>query len=194
VDSAAYRWVNRLAGSTPWAHAPLAAYAKFGIVIFALLLLIGWLIARRWADAGKGVAGVVWGGLAALVALGLNQVIGHIVARPRPFVAMPSAHVLIPKTHDFSFPSDHTTVAAAVVVALWLVDRRLGLVAAGFALIMAFARVYVGVHYPGDVLGGFVVGGLVASAGLILVPRVLVPLAERVSRSPLRALVTTQHR
>lgn len=194
MDSAAYRWFNRLATATPWAHPPFIAYAKFGIGIFALLLLVAWLITRRWADDGKGVAGAVWGGLAALVALGLNQVIGHIVARPRPFLAMPSAHVLIAKTHDFSFPSDHTTVAAAVTVALWLVDRRLGLVAAGFALIMAFARVYVGVHYPGDVLGGFVVGGLVAAAGLIVVPRILVPIARWVSRSPLRALVTTQPR
>ncbi|GAC1361611.1 MAG: hypothetical protein NVSMB32_00820 [Actinomycetota bacterium] len=58
-------------------------------------------------------------------------------------------HLLLARTGDFSFPSDHAAVAGAVATALFLVDRRIGLVAAILALAMAFARVYVGAHYPG---------------------------------------------
>ena len=52
-------------------------------------------------------------------------------------------------TKDFSFPSDHATVAGAVAGGLGIVDRRLGRIAVGLAVLMAAARVYVGAHYPG---------------------------------------------
>ena len=93
---------------------------------------------------------------------------------------MPTAHALIDRTSDFSFPSDHATTVGAVAAALWLANRRFGLVAGVLALLMAFSRVYVGVHYPGDVLGGLTLG-----AGTVLF---LWPLADRLLRPVLRRL------
>ena len=179
MDRSAYWWFNRLADRTPWAHGTVVAYAKYGIGIFAVLLLATWLVSRRRPDAATALAGVVWGSVAALGSLALNQVVGHAVARPRPYIAMPTAHLLVSRTGDFSFPSDHAAVAAAVAVGLWLVDRRAGLAAGLLALAMAFARAYVGAHYPGDVLGGLLVGGLVAAVGWIPARRLIVPAAER---------------
>ena len=81
--------------------------------------------------------------------------------------------------------------AVARAVGLWLVDRRAGLVAGLLALAMACARVYAGAHYPGDVLGGLLVGSLVAAAGWIPARRLIVPVAER-GLSSVRELVQTR--
>ena len=106
------------------------------------------------------LAGVL-AAISVLVALGVNQVIGWIWARPRPFVGHPHT-LLLPASHDASFSSDHATIALAAAVALFLMSRRLGLAALAFATLVAFARVYVGEPYLSDVLGGAVVGSVVA--------------------------------
>ncbi|MEZ0053136.1 membrane-associated phospholipid phosphatase [Mycobacterium sp. MAA66] len=92
---------------------------------------------------------------------------------------------------------DPTAMVAAVwaplgvVAALWLVNRRLGTVAAVAAALMAFARVYVGAHYPRDVLAGLALGIVVSLAGYFLSRPLLRPLLDLVSKTPLRRLVTT---
>ena len=188
VDAALYRQVNRFAHATGFAHPVLVAYAKYGIALFGLLLLAGWWQARRAGDR-RAVAASLWGGSGALAALGVAQLIGHVVDRARPYTLMPAAHVLIDRTADFSFPSDHATAVGAVAAGLWLANRRLGRLAAGLAVLMAFARVYVGAHYPGDVLAGLVVGAALVVALWPLARRILQPVLAVVERSPLALLV-----
>jgi undecaprenyl-diphosphatase len=165
------------------------AYAKYGVVLFAALLLAGWWLARSRADI-DGVAAIAWAGAGAVVALGLGQLIGHAVDRARPYAVMPTAHVLITRTSDFSFPSDHATAVGAVAAGLWLANRRLGLLAAGLAAVMAFARVYVGAHYPGDVAAGLLLGAGVVVALHRIATKILRPLLGHLAQSPLRLLVT----
>ncbi len=190
MDGAAYRWFNRLADHTGWAHTFFVDFAKYGVGLFAVLLLVGWWYAARRDDGAPRVVGVMWAGAAALIAVAVDQVIGHIVNRARPFVAMPTMHVLVSHSKDASFPSDHAAIAGAVAVGLFLVFRWLGWVAIALALLMAFARVYVGVHYPGDVLGGLALGGVIALAGAPLVHRLADPAARRLARGPLHPLLS----
>ena len=102
---------------------------------------------------------------------------------------MAGVQLLVDKTTDFSFPSDHATAAGAVAVGLVLTNRRWGIFAGVLAVVMAFTRVYVGAHYPADVLAGLALGGAVAAAGAVLV----VPLLSRgvalLGRTKLRVLV-----
>jgi len=80
-------------------------------------------------------------------------------------VAHPGAsHLLIDRSTDPSFPSDHATFAFAIAVAVWKYDRKLGAVFGALAILLSAARVYVGTHYPSDVLGGAVLGTIVALA------------------------------
>jgi undecaprenyl-diphosphatase len=188
MDWRLFHWVNAVQQRTTWAHGPLRLYAKVGIVVFPLAIVVAWWVARRERDPRR-VAAAAWAGLAALGALVVNQLVGQLVLRPRPYLIHSGVHLLVGRTADFSFPSDHLAVAAAVAAALFLVDRRLGSAAAILAGFMALARVYVGAHYPGDVAGGIVIGVLVALAGWPLAVRVLEPLAARLARSPLRPLV-----
>jgi membrane-associated phospholipid phosphatase len=97
------------------------------------------------------------------VALLVAQPIANAIDRARPFVAHPSqSHLLIGRSTDPSFPSDHATGAFAIAVAIWMYDRTFGAVFLLLAVLVSFARVYVGTHYPGDVVGGAILGALVA--------------------------------
>jgi undecaprenyl-diphosphatase len=196
LDASLFRGVNRLADHTSWAHGVAAAYAKLGVVLFGVLLLAGWWRARARGDMGS-MAAVLWAGAGCLVAVGLNQILGGWVDRARPYAAMPNVHVLVSRTTDSSFPSDHAVAVGAVAAGLLIADRRLGLVAAVLALVMAFARVYVGAHYPGDVVAGLAVGAVVVMAGGLLALPALRALVGAVDRSPLRPVVrgraATQH-
>jgi len=104
LDARLFRAVNRLADRTSWAHGPIVAYAKVGVVAFAVLLMVGWWQARSQGDVDR-MAGLLWAGVGTLIAVALNQIVGSVVARARPYNAMPNVHLLISKTTDFSFPA-----------------------------------------------------------------------------------------
>ena len=190
MDGRLFRWINSLAGRTGWAHGLFTAYAKYGIMLFAAVLVVAYLDGRQHGDL-RAVSGSVWAAGAALVALGIGQLIGGAVDRARPYNAMTGIHLLIDKSNDFSFPSDHTTVAGAVAAGLLLTNRRWGTIAAVLAVVMAFTRVYVGAHYPGDVVAGLALGAAVAWGGRFLVVPLLTRIASSISRTPARPLVAS---
>ena len=193
MDGSVFRWINRLADRTGWAHGLFKANAGYGIVLFAVLLLAAYIDGRRHADL-TALAANVWAALAAMAALGVGQIIGGAVDRARPYETMANVHLLVDKTTDFSFPSDHATVAGAVAVGLLFANRRLGIVASVLAVLMAFTRVYVGAHYPGDVLAGLALGGVVATAGWFVVVPVLRRIAGWLATTPMGPVVTSPKR
>jgi undecaprenyl-diphosphatase len=134
-------------------------------VFFVALLAVIFLARGKWRSV-NGRHGVVAAGFSALLALGAAQIIAHIWERPRPYIAHPGdAHLFIAASHDPSFPSDHATAAFAIAVALLLRHRKAGILAIVMAVTLCVARVAVGTHYPGDVLGGALLG---SAAALVL--------------------------
>lgn len=90
-----------------------------------------------------------------------NKVLKVLIHTPRPFDVFPEVQSLFAET-GYAFPSGHTSVAAAVAFALFLNHRKTGYVFIFLALVIGIARIISGVHFPIDILGGFVVGALVA--------------------------------
>lgn len=101
-----------------------------------------------------------------------NLLVKPLVARTRPYEVIDGFVLLIEKPHDFSFPSGHSSAAFA---AAWVMFRKLpkkfGIPAVIYASLMAFSRLYFGVHYPTDVLAGVVFGILYAQTAMWLAAR-----------------------
>jgi membrane-associated phospholipid phosphatase len=192
-DAHDFRVVNDFARDTTWLHGFMEFVAKDGIFLLGLVLLAGWWIGRR-ADSPRRVALAVWSALAALVAVALVQPISSAADEHRPFVALPHVLQLISHARDAGFPSDHATAAGAIAAGLFFVSWRLGLVATLLAAVVAFSRVYVGVHFPQDVLAGLALGAVVAALGAFVVVPLLTRIAEWLTRTPLRVLVVAGDR
>ncbi|HET7474996.1 MAG TPA: phosphatase PAP2 family protein [Dermatophilaceae bacterium] len=174
--------VNDLARDTPWLHSAVLAFAKYGLVVFAALLLAGLVAARH--GRSRHLAATGWAAVATILALALNQPLGRLVAERRPYAVHPGLLRLADVTTDFSFPSDHAVVAGAVAAGLLLAHRRLGAVALVAGLLMAFSRVYIAAHYPWDVVGGMIFGAVVAVGGWLVLRTPLTWLTRRLRGLP----------
>ncbi|MEZ4530536.1 MAG: phosphatase PAP2 family protein [Thermomicrobiales bacterium] len=151
------------------AFGAIAIYSPF---VFVALLLGIWFWPRDLAGREDRQWSCMVAVGATLLSLGINQLIIQVWQRPRPF-ATHAALVLLPRSPDPSFPSDHATFGFAVAVAIVLAQRRIGLLALALATALAFARVYVGEHYLGDVIAGALIGTVSAILVFRMRPLVL---------------------
>ncbi|AEW94945.1 integral membrane protein [Streptantibioticus cattleyicolor NRRL 8057 = DSM 46488] len=166
--------------------------AEYGVlaVLAALLAWCWWRVARRQgAGAPAAVAGVAWAVLSAGLAVLLSVPVRSLVARRAPVVDHDQLTVLVPGRTGFSFVSGHATLAMAVAVGLFMVHRRTGLAAIALAALDGLGYVFMGTHYPTDVIGGFALG---TATSLLLAPLAmlaLAPLAAAVGRGRAAVLV-----
>lgn len=107
-------------------------------------------------------------GIISMLSLGLsglfvNCILKYVVARPRPFTQIEGLTYLIKRPRDYSFPSGHTSSSFAVaVIFMKKMPKKYGITFMVLAVLIAFSRLYLGVHYPTDVLGGAILGMLIA--------------------------------
>ncbi|GAA2706780.1 MULTISPECIES: phosphatase PAP2 family protein [Streptomyces] len=175
--------VNGMAKGAPhWVDRVMEFVGEYGIVLgFAVLMLFAWWNVRRKEDAPCGTAALLWSPLAAGIALLINIPIRGFVRRPRPFLEHQGLDVLVQGKTDFSFVSDHATLTMALGVGLFVANRKYGAIGIGLALLEGFSRVYLGVHYPTDVIGGFALGTAVALLLAPLAMMLLTPLTRKIS-------------
>ena len=194
MDKRLYLDVNRFAMRTTWAHGVLGFFARpLALVLFAVLVLVALFRSRavglRGSDPDR-VAALVWAPVGTGIAFLVSLPVIHLVARARPFVAIPQAAVLVPRPGGFSFPSEQTVVAGALTAALWLSRHYLiAALATVVSLLMAFAVVYTGIAYPGDSLGGLLIGSLVSLALYPFAITLLREVVHSIARSPLKLVV-----
>lgn len=138
----------------------ITALGNSGIVWIILSLLL--LVPEKTRKAG------VMSLAALLVSLLINNMIlKNLVARVRPYETIEGLTALIPKPWDYSFPSGHTGSSfASAWVFYRKLPKRFGIPALVLAGLIGLSRLYLGVHYPTDVLFG-VIGGIIS--GLIAV-------------------------
>ena len=155
------------------------------VPIVFIAAAIPWLISGAGVDRGK--RATTGGYFAALVGLGINQIIIRLIDRPRPFEAH---NDIVPIGHastDSSFPSDHSTAAFAIATAAWIAYPRAGKWLMVLAVMTAVSRLMIGAHYPTVVIGGAIIGAIAALIVMRL-ERIWLPVARLVARltDPLR--------
>lgn len=102
-----------------------------------------------------------------------NGILKNLFGRTRPFDVNPSISLLVARPEDFSFPSGHTAASFAAAAALWFAgEKRLWKPALALAILIAFSRLYLYVHYPTDILGGVLVGIFAGYAGWRIVSEI----------------------
>ena len=162
LDVAITRGINNAAGQ--W---PMIDHLMIWISTIVIPLMVAAVAVQWWhgEDRRQTRHVVVAAGLSFLLGLALNQVVLLFVQRMRPYDAG-VAHLLIERSADYSFPSDHATAAFAIATTFLIHGmRRRGLLFLTAAVFMIVSRVYVGTHYVSDVLGGALTG--VAASGLV---------------------------
>ena len=129
--------------------------------LFWILLCLVLLAFKRTRKMG------LCGLLALLIgALITNVALKNIIARIRPYEQFSDIILLLERQKDFSFPSGHTAASFASVTALYLAgEKKLWKPALALAILIAFSRMYLYVHYPTDILGGVIFGSLSAWIG-----------------------------
>ncbi|MDQ0715254.1 membrane-associated phospholipid phosphatase [Streptomyces luteogriseus] len=189
-DTALYRGITDFAQDTPmWVQHGAGTWTEAGLLVFVALFAAGWWRARR--DNPRAFAIAVLAPLATAVAYVCSEVLKSVVTEERPCRAVAGAAVSLaecPPHGDWSFPSNHATIAGASAAALALARRTLVWLTAPLALLMAFSRVFVGVHYPHDVIAGLGLGALVALAAVRLGAGMMTRLAGTMRTSPAPAV------
>ncbi|MFF2324547.1 MULTISPECIES: phosphatase PAP2 family protein [unclassified Streptomyces] len=191
IDGGLYTWITELARHSPAAlDSAVRVWSDYGLALFALLMLASWWRSRSAGPARTAMA--LCTPLVVGAAYVVNDLVKSIVHEQRPCQTL---HVVTveacPALGDWSFPSNHAAIAAASATAIWLADRRLGAIAVPAAVLMAASRVWIGVHYPHDVLIGLVTGVLVAWP-LTIAARRCAPVVVRLRDSALRPLVASR--
>ncbi|MFI2372489.1 phosphatase PAP2 family protein [Streptomyces sp. NPDC018833] len=161
-----YRDITDFAHTTPaWVQHLAELWTEAGLLLFGVLFLLAWWRSRT-ADPGR-IALAVLAPLATAVGYVVSESLKSLVDEERPCRTVTEAAVSLvacPPTGDWSFPSNHAAIAGAAAMTLAIAWPRIAPLTVPMALLMAFSRVFVGVHYPHDVLTGLSVGALAAAA------------------------------
>ena len=151
LDVAVTQGVNGLAGKSAIIDFLMIWVSRIGVPILVAAVALQWW---RNADRAHVRHVLLAAGATFLLGLGLNQFVLLLVPRVRPYDAG-ITHLLIAKSTDPSFPSDHATASVAIAAAFLLNGlRRTGFGFLAAAALIIFSRVYIGIHYFGDVVGG----------------------------------------
>lgn len=163
LDENLFLWINGLAGHLP----PLDWFLKgiandyFMLVSLCLFLLFLWFGARNNKKREHNQRAVICASASLGITAGAMALINMALFRPRPFDELPT-NLIFPATTDSSFPSNSVSVIFAVAAAIFIYDRKMGTYLLSLTALHAFSRVYVGIHYPSDVLAGAALGAIIA--------------------------------
>lgn len=160
MDYTILTFINSFAGKWPWLDTIGIIFSDFLIYALPLIIFGVYFFSKKRKKIGKMALKII--GAVILVAL-VEHITNQVVARPRPFISHNEVYQLAklfaPPT-DFSFPSGHTALAFAMSFSVLVDWKKFGLILLIPALLIGLSRIFVGVHYSTDILGGIITAAL----------------------------------
>ncbi|MGH7254523.1 MAG: phosphatase PAP2 family protein [Nitrospirales bacterium] len=160
-DLAWFEAINGLAGRAAWLDGLMLLVTRPGNLVLPVGLMLGYWV---WTTRREAVIGAP----VLLALIGFADFIGaqlkHAVGRPRPCAGLLQIQDLVGCGGTFTFPSNHAVNTAAAAAFLQVLYPNTGWVAWPVVLLIGVSRVYVGAHFPTDVLAGWLLGGLLGLA------------------------------
>jgi len=163
IDETIFLWINGLTGNISiidWIVSRLAN-DYFIIMGSCLVLLALWYIGGSIDKREENQKAVIGAAISLGITQGFVALCNIIAFRPRPFTQL-TTNLLFYAPTDSSFPSNAVSIVFAIAVSIILVNRRAGGILLLLAFLFGFSRIFVGIHYPSDILGGAIIAALVA--------------------------------
>jgi len=150
--------INNFAGRWNWLDSLMVFFAKDlrYVMILVVLVYAIWNY-RRWLDMA-----LVAIGSAIVARFGVAELIRHFYYHARPYWVLTDMRLLLPRETVSSFPSGHTIFMFALATGVYKYNKKVGWWFYASAILVGFARVFAGVHWPYDIVAGAILGVLVA--------------------------------
>ncbi len=156
MDYSILRLINNFAGQKIWLDILGIIFSDFLIFAIPLIIILVYFFSKKRRKLFFISLKIIFA--LVLVCL-INYSLKKIIARPRPFVDHNDIYQLaklFADLKDFSFPSNHAAIAFVMAISVLIDWKKFGLILLGLAVIVGLGRIFVGVHYPTDVLGGII--------------------------------------
>lgn len=163
IDWSILNWIQDVFGSTfmDVIMPKITALGNAGIIWIIIGICL--LFSKKYRKTGI----FVLVGLLVGLIVG-NGLVKNLVARQRPCWINPEFPLLIPTPTDYSFPSGHTQASVIAATILTMANKKWGYVVIPLAVLIAFSRLYLYVHFPTDVLGGAIMGIIIGSVTVVV--------------------------
>ncbi|PGX89802.1 undecaprenyl-diphosphatase [Bacillus cereus] len=162
-----FRAINDLGKQYSSLNSTMVFLAEYMVYFLGLIIIIYWFTQSR-----KNKMMIIQAMVAFVTAEIIGKLAGKFHLNYQPFAVLPDVNKLVDHAVDNSFPSDHTILFFSICFSFWLVRKKTGSLLLTLAFCVAISRIWVGVHYPFDVVTGALIGIISALFSYWLTPKI----------------------
>lgn len=169
INNNLFRMINDLGKEFPFTNLPMIIIAEYTVVFLAIFVLLFWFTKNK-----ENKMMLICAGITFILAESIGKFAGLLHFNQQPFAVLSNTNQLIEKSINNSFPSDHTILFFSFCMSFWLFKKGKWFVWILLAILVGVSRIWVGVHYPLDVLVGAFIGIISAVIIYFTVPKLTI--------------------